>query len=440
MKRDFALIKHGHLFDDLLDVVITSPADKDLIRYDSATGTWINIPGSTYVAATRTLTAGAGLTGGGDLSADRTFDVGAGTGITVNANDVAINAAYLGANPTATIGLSVINGTSTNYMRADAAPPLSQAIGPTWTGLHTFTLASNAYSLFYEPAAGTDAKYSMWRSGGSGVNLSSSADATPTTASRNATSFVRTGLSWSSMSFGNATDNPTYSFLGTGAATFGGVILAPDGAVGAPAYSFSGDTDTGIYHYAANAIGIATGGVIRIYVDNSITQIVGQVQFADGAVGTPSISFASDTDTGLYRIGANQMGMAVGGTGEDITATSSTFTFTITGCTTSPTGTGRYVKHGNLVVLFIPTITATSNATTLTFTGLPAAIQLARTQYWPIPTRCMLDNGLRTTDNRIFMVASSGTVTFQIAASSSGWTNSGSKGVSEEFVVSYLLT
>lgn len=37
-----------------------------------------------------TLTAGNGLTGGGDISASRTFDVGAGTGITVNANDVAL--------------------------------------------------------------------------------------------------------------------------------------------------------------------------------------------------------------------------------------------------------------------------------------------------------------------------------------------------------------
>lgn len=45
------------------------------------------------VPSTRTLTAGAGLTGGGDLSADRTFDVGAGTGITVNANDVALDTA-----------------------------------------------------------------------------------------------------------------------------------------------------------------------------------------------------------------------------------------------------------------------------------------------------------------------------------------------------------
>lgn len=38
-----------------------------------------------------TLTAGAGLTGGGDITTSRSFAVGAGTGITVNANDVAVN-------------------------------------------------------------------------------------------------------------------------------------------------------------------------------------------------------------------------------------------------------------------------------------------------------------------------------------------------------------
>ena len=37
-----------------------------------------------------TLTAGNGLTGGGTIAASRTFAVGAGTGVTVNANDVAI--------------------------------------------------------------------------------------------------------------------------------------------------------------------------------------------------------------------------------------------------------------------------------------------------------------------------------------------------------------
>jgi len=39
------------------------------------------------------ITAGSGLTGGGDITASRTLDVGAGTGITVNANDIEVTGA-----------------------------------------------------------------------------------------------------------------------------------------------------------------------------------------------------------------------------------------------------------------------------------------------------------------------------------------------------------
>ena len=42
------------------------------------------------------LAAGAGLTGGGDITASRSFDVGAGNGIAVNANDVAMSGSYTG--------------------------------------------------------------------------------------------------------------------------------------------------------------------------------------------------------------------------------------------------------------------------------------------------------------------------------------------------------
>lgn len=48
-----------------------------------------------YASRTTTLTAGAGLTGGGDLTANRTFDIGAGTGITVAADTVAVDTTYL---------------------------------------------------------------------------------------------------------------------------------------------------------------------------------------------------------------------------------------------------------------------------------------------------------------------------------------------------------
>lgn len=49
------------------------------------------------------------------------------------------------ANPTATVGLTAINGSALTGIRSDGAPALSQAIVPTWTALHTFSagLTSN---------------------------------------------------------------------------------------------------------------------------------------------------------------------------------------------------------------------------------------------------------------------------------------------------------
>ena len=50
-------------------------------------------------------------------------------------------ASFSPANPTASVGLSAVNGAASTYMRSDAAPALSQSIVPTWTGLHTFSVS-----------------------------------------------------------------------------------------------------------------------------------------------------------------------------------------------------------------------------------------------------------------------------------------------------------
>ena len=42
----------------------------------------------------------------------------------------------VGANPTGTVGLSTVNGSAATFLRSDGAPPLSQAIAPSWTGKH----------------------------------------------------------------------------------------------------------------------------------------------------------------------------------------------------------------------------------------------------------------------------------------------------------------
>lgn len=72
---------------------------------------------------------------------------GGGQGVgTINATGLFVNGVAVSNavshNPTATIGLSAVSGTAATFMTSDSAPPLSQAIVPTWTGAHTWTPSS----------------------------------------------------------------------------------------------------------------------------------------------------------------------------------------------------------------------------------------------------------------------------------------------------------
>lgn len=51
------------------------------------------------------------------------------------------------ANPSATIGLTAVNGSATTAMRSDAAPAISQSITPTWTASHTFAATMTAREI-----------------------------------------------------------------------------------------------------------------------------------------------------------------------------------------------------------------------------------------------------------------------------------------------------
>lgn len=66
------------------------------------------VEGSGYVPAARTVTGGAGLMGGGALSGDITLDIGAGNGITVNANDIQIADTVAGNGLTYTTGVLAV--------------------------------------------------------------------------------------------------------------------------------------------------------------------------------------------------------------------------------------------------------------------------------------------------------------------------------------------
>lgn len=69
--------------------------------------------------------AGAGLTGGGTLAADRTFNVGAGTGITVNADDVAIDTTAEAERIRDVMGTALVAGTNVTITVNDGADTIT---------------------------------------------------------------------------------------------------------------------------------------------------------------------------------------------------------------------------------------------------------------------------------------------------------------------------
>lgn len=95
-----------------------------------------------FVLPTDSLLTMSGM--GGSLPGSRQLISSA----TIQVNDggpagqVTLDALFTGAlpaNPTALVGLAPVNGIAPTWMRSDAAPALSQAITPTWSGLHTFS-------------------------------------------------------------------------------------------------------------------------------------------------------------------------------------------------------------------------------------------------------------------------------------------------------------
>lgn len=88
----YVKVQNGYELDEIHDVLLTSKTDGDLLKYDSASGLWKNAAQSTLtvsesqvtnlttdlagkVGSSRTISTTAPLSGGGDLSADRTLTI-----------------------------------------------------------------------------------------------------------------------------------------------------------------------------------------------------------------------------------------------------------------------------------------------------------------------------------------------------------------------------
>ena len=76
-------------------------------------------------------------------------------------------------------------------------------------------------------------------------------------------------------------------------------ILAPDGSVAAPSYSFASDTDSGMFLIGADILGLSAGGVeaVRFVEAAGIPQLIVPLV---NAVATPTLAFG-DGDTGFSQ-------------------------------------------------------------------------------------------------------------------------------------------
>lgn len=138
-----------------------------------------------------------------------------------------------GANPSASAGMSAVNGTATTFMASDSAPAISAAITPSWSGTHTFTNTTASFVL-NNSGAGADAKNTRFNINSSGsFAIASAADATPTSFASTFMQGTRSGTTWTGVNFGNSTDNPPYTFNGTGTVTVSGQIVMSKGLVSA---------------------------------------------------------------------------------------------------------------------------------------------------------------------------------------------------------------
>ena len=91
-------------------------------------------------------------------------------------------------------------------------------------------------------------------------------------------------------------------------------ILGPNGSVSAPTFSFSGDTNTGIYWSSADQLSIAAGGSEQFRVTGSFSYSPTRFYTGDGSAGAPAFSFFNDTNTGFYRYTTDQMSFVSGAT------------------------------------------------------------------------------------------------------------------------------
>ncbi|HLP41575.1 MAG TPA: hypothetical protein VK465_08725 [Fibrobacteria bacterium] len=155
---------------------------------------------------------------------------------------------------------------------------------------------------------------------------------------------------------------------------------------------------------------------------NTETGTGSHVRATSPTLVTPTLGVASATS------------IALGGN-EAFTYDEGSFTATLTGVSGTVTGTATYVKIGKHVTLTLPALSGTSNASTCTITGLPVAIQAQAGDH----IIRLMDNGTAYINSIYIENHSTMTLYSPSGGFGTGFTSSGTKGLTSNTNITYTL-
>jgi len=91
-------------------------------------------------------------------------------------------------------------------------------------------------------------------------------------------------------------------------------IAFENGSAAAPSIYFKDSgTDTGVYSPGTDQVAISTGGTVRLSLSTTAVSSALAIDHPLGAVGTPSITFTGDLNTGIYSPAADTLAFVEGG-------------------------------------------------------------------------------------------------------------------------------
>lgn len=126
---------------------------------------------------------------------------------------------------------------------------------------------------------------------------------------------------------GDGTDLGTSDVLNFGSSIGSPALRSAPGSATSVAFSFASDPDTGMYRVGADQIGWACGG--SLYADLSSTglNMAVPVRAPAGSVSAVAYQIQGDANTGVYGTADTSIGLAIGGA-EQLGFTTTTATFT----------------------------------------------------------------------------------------------------------------